>query len=311
MYDALKAQLVALIKIRRHVTGEHRQEKWKNDQRLRAKLPAILDMWESRVSSHELPEAQVEEVLHGTGRGLRWWRQQLTIPSRALCDHEIEAVKKLLQGRARTDLRKRISRKVRQRELLRKSGQWRGVIKSLLGSWAGARHRDAVGMDVLRKRDGSTTSTAKEANALLREEYQAWFGCPELHRRGIHTRTDWTTIGSDEAAFMADTEYTGVPLELRRKMFIAMGTMAGGAKAKVDLDKAFETPPTAEEWHAMVGEMKNNSSGGMTGCSYNMIKCWPVEISTAVYNCLVRCWMDKTLPVAWKWRWLIPIPKKR
>ena len=165
MYDALKAQLVALIKIRRHVTGEHRQEKWQNDQRLRAKLPAILDVWETRVASHELPDAQVEEVLHGTGRGLRWWKQQVTLPTRALCDHEIEAVKKLLQGRARTDLRKRISHKVRQRELLRKSGQWRGVIKSLLGAWAGPRHRDSAGEDVLRKRDGSTTTTSKESTA--------------------------------------------------------------------------------------------------------------------------------------------------
>ena len=99
---------------------------------------------------------------------------------------------------------------------------------------------------------------------------------------------------------IAEAEYTGVPEAIRKLLFKAVGTAAGRESRKTDLEEVFSTVPTAVEWHAMVGEMHNNSSGGMSGCSYNMIKCWPAELSDSVYKCLVQCWTDKEIPVSWK-----------
>ena len=48
----------------------------------------------------------------------------------------------------------------------------------------------------------------------------------------------------------------------------------------------------------------------MSGCSYNMIKSWPEPALRAAYDCISICWQDRTTPDHWRWRWLVPIPKK-
>ena len=141
-YDSLKAQLVAVLQIRRHVTGEHRQYKWKDADEMLRRLPHILDAWAERVRSHELSDVDNAEVLKCTERGMEWWRNVTAVPSRVVCDEEIKLLKQQLQGRLRTDMRIKINKKIRLREKLRRSGKWRQIIKSLLGLLAGPRHQD-------------------------------------------------------------------------------------------------------------------------------------------------------------------------
>ena len=35
-----------------------------------------------------------------------------------------------------------------------------------------------------------------------------------------------------------------------------------------------------------------------------------MSVLTAVYSAMVLFWKDKSIPDSWRWRWLIPIPKK-
>ena len=48
----------------------------------------------------------------------------------------------------------------------------------------------------------------------------------------------------------------------------------------------------------------------MTGLTYVMMKAWPEELTLLAYNGLVRMWQAKHIPEWWKWRWLVPLPKK-
>jgi hypothetical protein len=72
----------------------------------------------------------------------------------------------------------------------------------------------------------------------------------------------------------------------------------------------FNTPPSFEEFVAHIRTLKNNSGPGPSGCSYNMIKSWPEVTKKAAYDCLAQFWTDKHIPTHWKWRWLVPAPKK-
>ena len=41
-----------------------------------------------------------------------------------------------------------------------------------------------------------------------------------------------------------------------------------------------------------------------------MIKAWPEHVRRVVYECLCELWQDRSAPQHWKWRFLVPIPKK-
>ena len=41
-----------------------------------------------------------------------------------------------------------------------------------------------------------------------------------------------------------------------------------------------------------------------------MVRAWPVELAQVVYDLLLEMWTDKHIPEWWRWRWLIPLPKK-
>ena len=41
-----------------------------------------------------------------------------------------------------------------------------------------------------------------------------------------------------------------------------------------------------------------------------LIKSWPEQCKQTAYDCLVHQWQDKHIYPSWKWRWLVPIPKK-
>ena len=41
-----------------------------------------------------------------------------------------------------------------------------------------------------------------------------------------------------------------------------------------------------------------------------MIKAWPEHVRKTVYECLCETWQDRTALQHWKWRFLVPTPKK-
>jgi hypothetical protein len=48
----------------------------------------------------------------------------------------------------------------------------------------------------------------------------------------------------------------------------------------------------------------------MTGLTYAMIQKWTPEILEMVHSLMAKMWQAKHIPEHWKWKWLIPIPKK-
>ena len=189
---------------------------------------------------------------------------------------------------------------VRKREKLRKQGKWRTVIKSLLGHLAGRRHQDGVNLDIIKTPTGSCTTSQEEVHSVATEGLRKWFSITEEQRRGIHTAEDWERALTDRAYFLELTDYTGVPLNIREAIHEAMANVEGQQQAEQLMVEAFDTVPTFAEWQDVIRLAHNNSSGGMSGCSYNQLKQWPVELSRDIYSTVAASWQDKQIPIGWK-----------
>ena len=165
-------------------------------------------------------------------------------------------------------------------------------------------------LSILKKGNNQCTESPEEVHLEATKGLEKWFGSPEEHRRGIHTHADWELALVDKQHFLAETEYTGVPSELRELIHDAMANVEEQPAAEERMNEAFLVAPTVAEWHDVIRNTHNNSSGGVSGCSYNQLKHWPTALSEDVYSTLVDCWTDRAISVGWKWRWLVPIPKK-
>jgi hypothetical protein len=70
------------------------------------------------------------------------------------------------------------------------------------------------------------------------------------------------------------------------------------------------TPVSFESFSEAIDRTKRDSAGGISGLTYNMMRCWSVKTRKSIYEMLVECWTKGTVPDYWRWRWLVPIPKK-
>ena len=63
------------------------------------------------------------------------------------------------------------------------------------------------------------------------------------------------------------------------------------------------------EFEEAIRKSRTNSSAGMNGVSYNMLKRLPPELVTNLHTCLVHMWEHKAIPEWWTKRWSVPISK--
>lgn len=307
-FMANKIQLSTLIEIRRHSTGARHREKWPTE-RQRDGLQTLLDGWEEQVVALDLSEEVQQSLVSLEIHSLNWWREQDILPGIEILDADIAALKKTMHGRNRVESRIQMNRAVKLREQMRKDGKLRPVIKSLLGVLAGPRHQDGADLSILRRADGRTTATALEGHEVATAQLRTWFAGTQTEGDTIHTVADWEKCLTDEQFFMEHTAHTQVPEVLRRKIFDALSNVQGRDETDTMMEEAFAIAPEFEDWQDLIQGSHNNSSGGMSGCSYNQLKMWPEAVSRSVFMCLARLWENKRTPVSWKWRWLVPIPK--
>ena len=122
--------------------------------------------------------------------------------------------------------------------------------------------------------------------------------------------TPCRTSLSSFASFHSSVAHTGVPEDLCHLIYCAILHNPGRSEAHTNLVAAFSTAPSFEEFASKVRSLRNNSAPGMSGCSYNMIKSWPEPTLRAAYDCIVAFWENRSIPDHWRWRWLVPTPKK-
>ena len=76
-----------------------------------------------------------------------------------------------------------------------------------------------------------------------------------------------------------------------------------------DINKALTNPPSIEDIRYAISKASLNTSGGQTGCTYNMMKCWSDAQLSNLHAAYALIWNSDTYPDFWNDRWMHPIPK--
>ena len=81
------------------------------------------------------------------------------------------------------------------------------------------------------------------------------------------------------------------------------------ADVLADLQPLLCRAPSLDKFAALIKSKQGNSSGGPSGLQYKHIQHWKPAMVAEAYECLATIWQDRHIPAAWKWKWLVPIPK--
>ena len=141
VFFGYKADLTALLVIRRHLLGHKGNKKWGSAIDMRRDLGHILPKWEGKVAATGLSKKEIGTINECTSSALRWWQQMTELPTTEMLDEDRELMKRCLNGTLRHEYRRNITKHVRLREDNRKHGRWRAVLNPVLGHLAGTNGR--------------------------------------------------------------------------------------------------------------------------------------------------------------------------
>jgi hypothetical protein len=144
--------------------------------------------------------------------------------------------------------------------------------------------------------------------------FQDWHKAKPIHY-GLHSPTaDVPRLLRDREYFRTEHNSTGIPTELLDRIWTALSspttTLHTHAPLANEFHSLLDTPPSLAEFRQTLQHSKRQSSAGMSGVTYNLMSLWPTTTVQEVYDTLCAIWTHKSTPPFWKWRWLVPIPKK-
>ena len=93
-------------------------------------------------------------------------------------------------------------------------------------------------------------------------------------------------------------------------LYAAISKIPHRDKIEEDMAEALRVPPSLEEFEEGIKRAKVNSSAGMNGVSYNMLKKLPGNLVKSLHYCLTRLWNKEYVPDWWTKRWIVPIQKR-
>ena len=201
-------------------------------------------------------------------------------------------------------MRKRINRAVAIREASREAGKLGRVIKSVLGT-----QTERFIMTYIRTPEGDILTDELEIHELVTQHFNEWFAIPEFAQNSLlHMSPTWHTSVDSEEAFLEATSTSGVPEELRRKLYPSLRHDAY-PQANAEMRASFASPPTLEEFTHAIKNLPTNSASGPTGLTYNMMKRWSPQVVEAAHRALNVQFKEMHIPEWWRWKWLAPLPK--
>ena len=304
-----KWHLQAIIEVRRHLLGKKGRNRWCTFQDRQRDLRLIFTTLRNRASGLGLSQHKVDKILSETDKGPTWWIQQAALYV-DICDAEIRALKANMHGRRRQDIRRKWKAKTKWLEGLQEQGKARQIIKQVLKSNAGRKHTTGLNLDTVRDATGRIFVTPQSVHQTSTDHFREWYDMPEDYVSTLHTVPDWRPHLQSYERFIAQFPNTQVPSHLSAKIYNALQDVPQAAAIREQLTQELAAAPTIEEFTERISQLKRNSSPGMSGLSYNMLRKAPKVVIQEMHKCLAQFWEDKHIPASWKWRWLVPIPKK-
>ena len=325
---ALKAQLMMTYEIQRRITpGAGR--KWRTAEQRHSGIHDATHHWENIVRRMDWPTVnnlpQIDPRVWQMGTTAQEWRTLDVSHSQRLlqkCILDIRALKKALHGRKRKDMTMEISFHIRARETRRLTGRIKRNVDAILGKDRQPPPITAIPFTHPQTGEpGWHPSSPEELDTVLRDHFHRQFADQNEHQHTTAPTADnpskpsWESVQS-WPSFQAACSHHNVPAangpqpSVLRRLWETLTNVPNRSKVEAELLALNQHTPTFEDFNACLAMKTKNTTGGISGITYNTVKQWPDNWRKITYDCMAGFWRHQSLAEEWKWRWLVPIPKK-
>jgi hypothetical protein len=256
---------------------------------------------------------------------LRTDHRQLT---RAFFDERISRLRRKLHGRLRTQLRLKMSERVRKMQLCLEQNKILDILLKL-----GNKQRHALDHSFLQNEDASITTNPIEIHQKLSDHFQVHHEAPDNLdpvARAIQEDPDfWRLLVNPPITKIPpgrrssnSTRYilpppppvplhpdSKIPLPLQEKLRTLCKRKVSDAVVQV-LQRSLDSAITFDHFDGAINSLVSNKAPGPSGLSTSMIKAWPQCTREAAFAILSRLWENKSIPIWWGDKLLCGIPKK-
>ena len=164
-----------------------------------------------------------------------------------------------------------INENCRRREQRRMDRKLRLVIASMTN-----RHSPSMDMDELRIDDDHCTADPVEIHEQLTEWFDQAYRGKEDTGQGVHAPgADWFSFLQDRQAFERFLQHTRLTAETKSILWASLRVYQDRApELYEEAAIAVKTVPTLQQFTDAIRNPRGGMTGGMTGCTYNMMSQW-------------------------------------
>jgi len=317
-YAALQSQLVAMVRLQRQLGVLPRPAhlpRWSTPLDVQRGISEITHAWERTVASLTFSNGTPPEVW-GTGLTPAEWRTQDVSNLNSLrlaAVSNFKLLKSNLHARKRKELSIRVSVHIASREENIQVTNMHAGIQSLLNELP-----LNTPLEQLNFGDEDYTPRSPEElhtymTAMFDRHFQAQpTPSPALHNGTLRWEDIVNGTFDDFRRHHADLHVPygdGDRPDTLEVLWQALRTSPHRDRVNSDLSTLIVDPPTLSQFTDILHSKSGHSSGGPSGLQYKHIQSWPPAMIEEAYNCLATMWTHRHTPDAWKWKWLVPIPK--
>jgi len=316
---AIKAHLLALSAIHRSLMSRKQPNRGRAS---RAKfdqlIGSITKEWERAVTTLTWPKNKIDPRVWQGGLSAAEWKTQPPAVTaqglRTLCQHDFQAVSRVLHGRHRSEYRLGATYHMRRRELQRLAGRIGEAIRALTLDPHTTRPRRLEELDLrpVSAPIQDAPLSRHDVHSIVTAYFRSAYANPSLPPpSGVHEGTlRWQDLQSEEA-FLSSSP--ALPTDIPRASLHALwrGITHSPQRAAVhkDLFDRLHQPPSLDRFRATIKRHTRKSAGGPSGLTYAMVRAWPESLTKEVHQLLSDVWTAGHVPDWWKWKWLVPLPK--
>ena len=325
IFMALKAELVATVSILFEVNKIEALHISQEDRQLliTQAIHRVTEIWSKKVRTL-LTCDSIKHPMHDTTTCPTCQQKQLSLESSTrwrLCPPAaarktaiavLPNIRKLLHGKERTRFRYLAKQSIAKVQQLQDQGRWGRIFKTLTSTVT------PYTLDTLILSNGSTTDNKHAISTITTHYFHDWFKNKVYLDFGFHIKdADVQRLLTDKDYFISEHQATRVPDKYLSIIWESLNSPRSKLSrptreqipVSTDMAHIIQAIPTREEYDSCLASTSNTTVGGMSGLTYSMMKAWPEELSTFVFNALLAHWAGKQTPEFWKWRWLCPKPK--
>ena len=166
-------------------------------------------------------------------------------------------------------------------------------------------------MDELRIDDERSTAEPLEIHNYLTEWFENAYRGSDWTGQGVHAPgADWESFLSDRGAYDKFLAYTSLNIAMKDSIWSALRVYQDRAPELYEAAGAAAlTVPTLAQFLAAIRRPRGGMTGGISGCTFNMMSQWSDKAIATLHAVLVSMSAEGLSPAFWNRRWLAVVPK--